>query len=122
MGQTGVVAATIELVLDCTDPDRQADFWAAALGYERFGSAGNYRSLVDPDGVGPKLILQGVDEAKAGKNRFHLDVHAPDIEAEADRLCGLGARRLRDQPFVEHGTSWVLMADPEGNELCVCQG
>jgi predicted enzyme related to lactoylglutathione lyase len=116
------VAATVELVLDCADPDDQADFWSAALGYERHGSAGNYRSLVDPDGVGPKLILQGVDEPKTGKNRFHLDVLVTDIEAEAARLVALGATRLSDRPFVEHGTSWIVLADPEGNELCVCQG
>ncbi len=110
-----------ELVLDCTDPERLADFWAVALGYERYGSSAPYRSLVDPDGVSPKLILQTVDEPKTVKNRMHLDVHATDIEAEAQRLVGLGATRLRDEPFVEVGTSWILMADPEGNEFCVCR-
>jgi predicted enzyme related to lactoylglutathione lyase len=75
----------------------------------------------DEPGVSPKLILQTVDEPKAGKNRMHLDVHAADIEAEAQRLVGLGATRRRDEPFVEVGTSWILMADPEGNEFCVCQ-
>ena len=115
------MAAKLELVLDCTDADLLADFWAAALGYERYGSSGPYRSLVDPDGVSPKLILQIVDEPKTGKNRMHLDVHAADIEAEAQRLVGLGATRLRDEPFVETGTSWILMADPEGNEFCVCR-
>jgi predicted enzyme related to lactoylglutathione lyase len=111
----------LELVLDCADVDRLGRFWAAALGYEPFGRAGAYRSLVDPAGVGPKLILQGVPEPKQGKNRFHLDVLADDIEAEAARLVGLGASRLRDEPFAEHGTRWVTMADPEGNEFCVCQ-
>ena len=52
---------------------------------------------------------------------MHLDVHAADIEAEARRLVGLGATRLRDELFVETGTEWILMADPEGNEFCVCQ-
>ena len=110
-----------ELVLDCADAERIADFWAAALGYERYGSSDPYRSLIDPDGASPKLILQTVDEPKLGKNRMHLDVHAADIEAEAERLAGLGATRLRSEPFVEAGTSWILMADPEGNEFCVCQ-
>ena len=116
------MATTIELVLDCADPDLMADFWAAALGYRRHGQAANYRSLVDPDGIGPKLILQGVDEPKTVKNRMHLDIHHADIEAEADRLVALGAVRLQDEPVVEHGTSWILLTDPEGNELCVCQG
>ena len=52
---------------------------------------------------------------------MHLDVHAADIEAEAARLVGLGATRTREAPFAEAGTSWILMADPEGNEFCVCQ-
>ena len=43
-----MVAAKLELVVDCTDADLLADFWAAAPGYERYGSSGPYRSLVDP--------------------------------------------------------------------------
>lgn len=117
------MTAKLELVLDCSDADAQADFWAAALGYDRFGEAGQYRSLVPPgDGAGPKLILQQVAEAKAVKNRFHLDVITPDIEAEADRLVALGAQRTPDAVFDEHGHRWIAMLDPEGNEFCVCEG
>jgi predicted enzyme related to lactoylglutathione lyase len=114
------VATTVELVLDCRDPDGQAAFWAAALGYERFGAAGPYRSIVDPEGIAPKLILQGVEEPKVHKNRMHLDLQVDDIEAEANRLVGLGARRLVDDAIAEHGARWIVMADPEGNEFCVC--
>ena len=116
------MAAKIELVLDCADPDLTARFWAAALGYEPYGQSGNYRSLVDPDGVGPKLVIQGVEEPKSVKNRVHFDIHHYDIEAEAARLVELGATRLRDEPFVEHGTAWILLADPEGNEFCIAPG
>jgi predicted enzyme related to lactoylglutathione lyase len=115
------MAPKLELVLDCADPDKMAEFWVAALGYDLYGSSGNYRSLIDPEGVGPKLILQGVDEPKVGKNRIHFDLLSPDIETEASRLICLGAVRGRAEAFVEHGTSWVLLADPEGNEFCVCQ-
>jgi predicted enzyme related to lactoylglutathione lyase len=115
------VAARIELVLDCHDADRLAEFWAAALGYERYGQAGNYRALTAPDGSGPKLILQQVSEAKRGKNRMHIDIVVPDIEAEATRLIELGATRVQPDPVAEHGTQWVLMADPEGNEFCCCR-
>jgi predicted enzyme related to lactoylglutathione lyase len=116
------VAVRLEFVLDCENPDRLADFWAAALGYRRFGSAGNYRSIVPPDGeAGPKLILQRVDEPKSAKNRMHLDMRVPDIEAEAARLTEIGATRTSDAPVEEHTSSWIIMADPEGNEFCVCQ-
>ncbi len=99
-----------------------AGFWAPALDYVNLGTVGAYVALF-PDGrPGPKLLLQRVDEPKASKNRMHLDLEVPDIEAEADRLVGLGARRVSEGPITEHGSTWLLMADPEGNEFCVCDG
>jgi predicted enzyme related to lactoylglutathione lyase len=67
-------------------------------------------------------MLQRVPEPKAAKNRMHLDIHVADIDAEAARLETLGARRVSRSPCEESGTRWHLMADPEGNELCVCDG
>ena len=78
--------------------------------------------LVDSDGVRPKLLLQSVPEAKAVKNRMHLDIETHDVEDEATRLESLGARRLEASSRSEHGSNWVIMADPEGNEFCVCDG
>jgi hypothetical protein len=63
---------TFGLVLDCRDPSTLADFWAAALGYVNLGAAGNYVLLVAEDGIGPKLLLQRVPEAKSGQ-----EPHAP---------------------------------------------
>jgi predicted enzyme related to lactoylglutathione lyase len=114
------MAAHVELVLDASDVDRLAEFWAAALGYRPFGRFKQYRSLVDPDGRGPKLILQQVPEPKSAKNRMHLDVHAADVAAEVVRLVGLGARQIDEAPLDEAGTSWVRMQDPDGNDFCVC--
>ncbi len=114
--------ASIGLVLDCTDPEALAGFWSLALGLERLGSAGNYVLLVSPSGALPKLLLQRVAEAKVTKNRMHLDIETPDIGAEAARLEGIGARRVETQARTEYGTRWVIMADPEGNEFCVCDG
>jgi len=113
------MAREIHVVIDASDPDRLAEFWAAALGYEIAGGVGQYRSLRDPDGTGPKILIQGVPDQKAGKNRLHIDIATEDLEAEASRLATLGARRLRPAPVEEFGISWILMADPEGNELCV---
>jgi predicted enzyme related to lactoylglutathione lyase len=113
---------TLALVLDAHDPEALAPFWAAALRYVIVGGAGNYLML-SPDGrPGPNLLLQRVPEDKAGKNRMHMDVHTPDVEGEATRLEALGARRLEDSPRQELGSTWVQMADPEGNEFCVCDG
>jgi predicted enzyme related to lactoylglutathione lyase len=116
------MATKIGLVLDCADPAALADFWSAALGYTNLGGAGTYVLLVDETGQQPKLLLQGVPEQKAAKNRMHLDIEVGDIEAEAARLEGLGARWVGAEQMHEHGSSWVLMTDPEGNEFCVCDG
>lgn len=110
------------LVLDCTDPEALAQFWAPALDYEIVGGAGAYVMLLPKAPGAPQLLLQRVPEAKSAKNRMHLDIHVVDIDAEATRLEGLGAKRVSSTAFDEHGTRWHLMADPEGNELCVCDG
>ena len=114
------MTAKLGLVLDCADPERLAVFWSAAIGYTTLGGAGSYVMLVDEAGQQPKLLLQKVNEPKVGKNRMHLDIETPDIEAEATRLVALGATRVSDTTMSEHGTTWILMADPEANEFCVC--
>ena len=110
----------IGLVLDCIDPVALADFWGPALDYVSVGEFGSYVALFPNGRPGPKLLLQRVAEPKAAKNRMHLDIEVPDIEAEAARLAALGATRVQDETLSEHGTTWILMADPEGNEFCIC--
>ena len=114
--------AKMGLVLDCADPEALAAFWAPALGYTNVGGAGSYVMLLPADGDGPQLLLQRVPEPKAGKNRMHLDVHVADIATEAQRLQALGATRVAAEQVEEHGMHWFLMADPEGNEFCICDG
>ena len=90
-----------------------------ALGYKEMGAAAQYVVLGTGDRTQHQLILQGVAEPKTAKNRMHLDIHTDDIEGEAERLIGLGATKL-DGPMEEWGERWIVLADPEGNELCVC--
>ncbi len=109
----------INLTLDSNSPKTLASFWIAALGYQKTQVDDQYVVLAGaPDGI-PDLLLQGVPEPRTGKNRMHLDIMVPDFEAEAVRLEGLGARRLEASPRSEFGVSWIVMADPEGNEFCV---
>ena len=110
-----------EIVIDCNHADSLAKFWAAALEFEILGAAGAYRALKDPKG-GPMLIIQEVGEKKTIKNRVHFDLESLDIRAEARRLEALGATILNDRcPIQEHSTQWMVLADPEGNEFCICQ-
>lgn len=73
-------------------------------------------------GIASPLVLQGVPEPKAGKDRMHLDIVVDDIEPEMARLRNLGAARLDADVQSFGDTKWVRMADPEQNEFCVCTG
>jgi len=107
------------VVLDCANPQRLASFWCEALGYRQAADADPFVVLVPPSGTGPHFLLQAVPEPKFSKNRMHVDVEADDIELEAKRLEGLGARRLIEEPRRLGSVWWIVMADPEGNEFCV---
>jgi predicted enzyme related to lactoylglutathione lyase len=114
--------ATLELVLDCEDPQQLAGFWREALGY-RVGYAGpELAVLVPQDAAASPLLLQRVPEPKAGKNRMHIDIVVDDIEAEVLRLEALGARRIDQAVQSFGGTRWLRMSDPGLNEFCVSTG
>ena len=108
----------VDIVIDCADPQTLAVFWADALGYRSAGSRGPYALLLPADRAYPPVILQQVPEPKQGKARIHFDLRVDDVEAEVRRLEALGARRI--DVGQSDDVAWVPMADPEGNELCVC--
>ena len=114
--------AKLDLVLDCADPAKLADFWREALGYRDYYVDNTMAVLVPGEGNASPLILQGVPEPKAGKNRMHLDIVVENIEPEIERLVALGARRLDEGVQNLGDTQWVRMSDPEHNEFCVCTG
>ena len=109
------------LDFDAADPGALASFWAEALGWRRTYDSPDEVALEPPehsvyDGVVPDLLFLRVSDAKAGKNRLHLDLRPDDQDAEVTRLESLGARRV---DIGQGDVSWVVMADPEGNEFCV---
>jgi Glyoxalase-like domain len=134
----------IDLALDCANPKRLAEFWKLALGYvdapppPPFATTQEWLThhgvpeeewdlgawLCDPADVGPRLFLQGVPEPKVAKNRLHMDVRVARRDAEdrwariiemAERLRVAGATTL-----AQYAGRHIVMADPEGNEFCVC--
>lgn len=118
----GTGGGHLAIVLDCADLHRAAEFWSAALGYVRVGETdGPYQALVPADGRGIELLLQRVPEAKTSKSRLHLDLRTRDLEGEVERIVALGATQLTAEAVVEAGWRWHVLADPDGNELCVLE-
>lgn len=112
--------ARVDLVLDCSDRQNLAGLWRDALDYRVYHSSGSHAVLVPKEGTAAPLVFQQVPEPKAGKNRMHLDIAADEVEPEVARLQALAAHRLHDGVQAAGQTRWVTMADPEGNEFCVC--
>src|SRR5580700_7116651 len=88
--------ATLEMVLDCGDPEKLMPFWREALGYRLYYSEPSLVVLVPQDSNASPLLLQRVPEPKAAKNRMHVDIVTEDVDVEVTRLEALGARRLHD--------------------------
>ncbi len=120
------------VVVDCKDIAAQSRWWAEALDWRKVYESEDEVILVAPHALdstreippferGPGLVFVSVPEGKTVKNRLHIDLAPPadgDQAAEVRRLEALGARRV--DVGQDSGTvSWVVMADPEGNEFCV---
>ena len=95
-------------------------FWGEAAGWPLVYDQDGDTAIRAPDGQGPFVTFgPPTGPAKIGKNRLHLDIAPPadgDQAAEVERLTALGARRV---DIGQGDVSWVVMADPEGNEFCV---
>jgi hypothetical protein len=111
------------LTVDCADPGKLGAFWSAALGLPSF-SHPDGEVWIGPgeghpeDGIMPDILFVKVPdgEVKSVKNRLHLDLRPGDQAAEVTRLEALGARRA---DIGQGDVTWVVMADPEGNEFCI---
>jgi Glyoxalase-like domain len=120
-----------ELAIDCADPIGLARFWCSVLDYEvqdedegivAIGSPMVPEGENRPGPVPPTLTFVHVSEGKAVKNRLHIDVSPSDREQDEEvrRLLDLGARHADVGQTGDE--SWVVLADPEGNEFCVLAG
>jgi hypothetical protein len=116
-----------EIVIDCHDPRRLAEFWCRVLDYEildgneeevEINARQVSREEILAGPVSPSLLFERVPESKTVKNRLHLDVNPINVDQqdEVDRLIALGARHV---DIGQGEQSWVVLADPEGNEFCV---
>ena len=109
------------VTVDAHDVRALASFWAEALGWRITVDEPHEVAIEPPEGTTssipfPDLLFLRVPDHKSVKNRWHLDLTPDDQEAEVRRLEGLGARRT---DIGQGDVTWVVMADPEGNEFCV---
>jgi predicted enzyme related to lactoylglutathione lyase len=112
------------ITIDAHDLKKVATFWAAALDWKITFEDENEISLElldDSPEVGriPDILFIKVPDDKVVKNRLHLDLRPQDQAAEVARLESLGAKKIEIGQNDDSDTSWVVMADPEGNEFCV---
>lgn len=92
------------LVIDCSDLECSAQFWASVLGFTTGrATSGPYRSLIPAGGQGIEVLLQRVPDDKRQKNRLHLDLRTSEMDAEVRRILGLGATLVTEQAVVEDG-------------------
>ena len=101
------------------NPQRVAEFWGAVLGWPIVQSDDTGADIGPADGSGFRIEIGRVADEKMVKNRIHLDLRADGTsqDDEVDRLLGLGAKRIDvGQPT---DATWVVLADPEGNEFCL---
>jgi predicted enzyme related to lactoylglutathione lyase len=112
------------ITIDCVNPQAIAEFWAAALDWKitEADEEGVVIELLDgsPEvGRIPHILFYKNPDKKVVKNRLHFDLRPQDQEAEVARLEALGAKRIEIGQADEPEATWIVMADPEGNEFCV---
>jgi hypothetical protein len=110
------------ICVDSTDPVPLGHWWAELLGWRITYEDADEVVLEPPagsleDGVAPDLYFIKVPEPKSVKDRLHLDLRPDDQAAEVARAETMGARRV--DVGQSDDDSWVVLADPQGNEFCI---
>jgi 4a-hydroxytetrahydrobiopterin dehydratase len=106
----------IELALDTADLAAVGPFWAALLTGSTDALTGD--DVVDPNGRVPLLWFQHTDAHETPRQRFHLDLWVPlDVAEERIAAAVAAGGQVVDDA---QAPSFVVLADPEGNRVCVC--
>ena len=109
----------LEMAIDALDIAAIRPFWKAVLAYaDEPGGGGPADAIVDPAGQLPAVWFQQMDAPRPQRNRVHFDITVAHDEAEARVHAAVAAGgKLVNDSFAR--SFWVL-ADAEGNEVCVC--
>ena len=107
------------IAIDAVDPEVVAGFWCAVLGWTILEREAGGITIGDDERSWPMIDVFAVPEGKTVKNRLHFDLRADGLSTadELDRLLALGARHV--DVGQSSDASWVVLADPEGNEFCL---
>jgi hypothetical protein len=105
-----------QVIVDARDPLALGTWWREALGWVVFSDDPEEFEIRPAADRVPGLLFVPVPEPKTFKNRLHLDFRPDERDAEVERLVALGATRA---DVGQGDESWVVLADPEGNEFCV---
>ena len=105
-----------QVVVAAVDPVVLGQWWCSALGWVVVDAGPLVFEIQRERDVWPGILFLPVDEPKPAKNRLHIDLRPDDQAAEVERLIALGAKRV---DIGQGDASWVVLADPEGNEFCV---
>ncbi|MFI6262427.1 VOC family protein [Micromonospora sp. NPDC051006] len=120
MGENdGMPSRLAVIAIDASQPRLIAGFWCSVLGWQVVNEDDEVITIAAADRSWPVIDVVAVPEDKVIKNRLHFDLRADGVTTaeELDRLLTLGARRVDvGQPS---DVSWVVLADPEGNEFCL---
>ncbi|MGI8722130.1 MAG: 4a-hydroxytetrahydrobiopterin dehydratase [Geodermatophilaceae bacterium] len=108
----------IEIGIDCMDPGGIREFWRVGLGLSEKTMPDGAVDLVGPAVDSPRVWFQQMTAPRPQRNRIHLDVYVPRDQAEqrVAAVIAMGGHLVTDR----HAPSWWVLADVEGNELCVC--
>jgi 4a-hydroxytetrahydrobiopterin dehydratase len=100
----------VQVAIDALNIAKVRPFWHAVLGYALAGD----EDLLDVHRQGPTFWFQEMESARAGRNRFHIDIYVPhdQVQARIDAALAVGGRIVSDA----HAPGWWTLADPEGNE------
>ena len=105
-----------QVCVDAHDPAALGAWWAEVLGWKHHVDSDGDVVLTPPPGQGPPWLFLAVPDGKVVKNRLHLDFTPEDQQVEVDRVIALGARQV---DIGQGEQTWVVLADPEGNEFCI---
>ena len=114
------------LTIDCHNPKLLGEFWGEVLGWQVTHES-EFEVVVEPpagsplQNVAPDILFLKVPDKKIVKNRLHLDLRPDNRDAEVARIKKLGAVEVEIGQSQDPNVTWVVLADPEGNEFCVLQ-